>query len=230
MLKKIKVTLLAVLTLVLFYNSAYGADSRFAVAAKASTLGGGVELLTMINSSFTFRAGLNTFDYSYQINQDDIEYDADLDLNSFSAILDWHPFKGGFRVSTGILSNENSIGVDAQSSSTYDIGDTTYSGADVGSLTGNVGFESVAPYIGVGWGNTFGEDNRIGFLFDVGVIFQGIPDVSLTANGPISENEVFLEDLAVEEQELKDDLEKFKYYPVVSLGMTYRYFKFYGLL
>ncbi len=223
MLRKIKMISLLISVLAVFYSTSYGDDGRLAVAAKASTLGGGVELLARVNSNFTFRVGGNAYSHTYTTSQDDIDYDVDLDLSSVSAILDWHPFKGGFRVSAGILSNDNSIDVDAQSSAMYTIGDTTYNGADVGSLNGSVGFESVAPYVGVGWGNAFGEGKRMGVVFDVGVIFQGTPNIDLTADGTLSDNAAFLEDLALEEEELKDELDEFKYYPVISLGMTYRF-------
>jgi len=221
--RKIKRIFLIMLILIAFYSTSYGDDGRLAVAAKASTLGGGVELLARVNSNLTLRVGGNAYSHTYTTSQDDIKYDVDLDLSSVSAILDWHPFNGGFRVSAGILSNDNSIDVDAQSSATYSIGNTTYSGSDVGTLTGSVGFENVAPYVGVGWGNAFGEGKRVGVVFDVGVIFQGTPNVNLTADGTLSDNAAFLEDLALEEEELKDELNEFKYYPVISLGMTYRF-------
>lgn len=222
-MKKTKITLLAVLISMLFYSSAYSDDGRVAVAVKASSLGAGVELLTRVNSSVTFRVGGNAFSYNYTTSQNDIDYDADLDLSSVSAIVDWHPFKGGFRISAGVLSNDNSIDVDAKSSATYTIGDTTYTGGEVGSLTGSVDFDSVVPYVGFGWGNAFGEDKRIGLVFDVGVVFQGTPDVDLTANGTLADDSGFLTDLAEEEQDLQDKLDEFKYYPVLSLGMTYRF-------
>ena len=59
-------------------------------------------------------------------------------------------------------------------------------------------------------------------LFTV-VVFVGAPEVDLTATGPVASDPGFQQDLAEEEQKVSDDLEPFKYYPIVSLGLTYQF-------
>jgi hypothetical protein len=223
MKKRAEVILFAFLSLTLFCGNLYASPDSFSVAVKAGTLGGGVEVISEIKPHVNFRIGGNAFNYDYTDTEEDIEYDFDLNLRSVSAIFDWHPFKGGFKFSAGVLSNGNDLDMKAKSTATYTIGGTDYPGDQVGTLSGEVGFQSVAPYLGFGWGNAFGRDKRVGVVFDVGVLFQGMPKVDLSVDGTLADNEDFLANLAIEEQDLKEELEEFKYYPVISLGMTYSF-------
>ena len=59
--------------------------------------------------------------------------------------------------------------------------------------------------------------------FDLGVVFQGPPRVSLTATGTASSNQTFQNDLRMEQTSLQEDLNVFKHYPVVALGISYKF-------
>jgi hypothetical protein len=85
-------------------------------------------------------------------------------------------------------------------------------------LNGVVDFKSTAPYFGVGWGNA--TNGRFGLALDLGVVLQGIPQVSLTATGLVSSDPNFVQELNREVQELENDISAFKYYPVISLGLS----------
>ena len=49
----------------------------------------------------------------------------------------------------------------------------------------DVDFNDIAPYAGLGFQSGF-FGNRVEFAFDVGVLFQGDPDVDLDADGTLS--------------------------------------------
>ena len=85
-------------------------------------------------------------------------------------------------------------------------------------MNGVVDFKSTAPYFGVGWGNA--TNGRFGLALDLGVVLQGIPQVSLTATGLVSSDPNFVQELNREVQELENDISAFKYYPVISLGQS----------
>ncbi|KPK01080.1 MAG: hypothetical protein AMK71_06950, partial [Nitrospira bacterium SG8_35_4] len=140
-----------------------------------------------------------------------------------SALLDWHPFKGSFRVSGGVLYNGNEIDADARSSATYEIGNTTYSASQVGKLTGEIDFNTIAPYAGIGWDTSFGKNKRFGLLADLGVMYQGSPEVDFTAHGPIATNQAFRNNLASEEKNIENEIDEYEYYPVISIGFAYRF-------
>ena len=106
----------------------------------------------------------------------------------------------------------------------FDIGDRTFTVAEVGTLTGDLGFNEVAPYAGIGWGNAVSKDGRWAFMVDVGVLFQGRPDVALASTGgTLSDDPLRTDELRREEANLEDDLGLFRFYPVISLGIAYRF-------
>ena len=170
----------------------------------------------MINA----RAGLNFFNYSFDGTESDVSYNVDLKLKSISLLIDFHPIlTRGLRLSGGLILNSNGLDmVSDQISGTINVGGTTYDVGDVGSLNGSVDFESTAPYIGIGWGNA--ASSRFGFVLDLGIAFQGSPEVDLTATGRLATDSNFQQDLRREQNELQDDISGFKYYPVIGIGIS----------
>jgi len=191
------------------------------MALKASTLGVGLEAQKTFTDSFGGRIGINYFTYDYDGTKDDIDYNLDLNLLSVSALLDWHPFQGSFRISGGALYNGNDIDLDAKTAATYQIGGITYDASDIGNLTGNVDFNDVAPYLGIGWDTTFGKSRKFGFLLELGAIYQGTPKVDLSTS--VAASQALQNDLQAEEDSLQEDLDNFEYYPVLAVGLNYRY-------
>ena len=169
------------------------------------------------------RLGFNTYNLTYSTTDSDIDYDAELKLQNTSLLLDWHPFSGVFRLSGGLINNQNKLGLTGTPTGTTTIGNSSYTPAEIGTLTGNVGFKKTVPYAGIGWGNAAAQDKHFGFNFDIGVIFQGSPSVRLSSNGTLANDATFQSELRQEEQDLQADLKDFKYYPVISFGISYRF-------
>ena len=213
---------LAAIPLIAFPPSLAG-SSRVAVTAKASTLGLGADVAFKVAPKVALRLTGQTFSYDRSDTIDDVNYDIDLGLQSFGALVDVHPFGGSFHVSAGLLANGNEADTVAnlEPGEMYEIGDEIFTGAELGDLTGTADFDSTAPYVGVGWGNPFGRERRLGFAFGLGVIRQGVPDVSLAAENPLGDptlDQALLDEaLAVE-----DDLESLEYFPVISAGLSIR--------
>ena len=203
-----------------FAESGY---SRLAVGVKGGTLGGGLEGTVKIHDQFNARIGINGFNFDYDGTEDDVEYDFELKLFTVSALVDWFPFSNNFRLSAGFLVNGNEINASAKGAADYTIGDVTYTSSQVGTLSGNIDFNDLAPYLGVGYGNPFGSDGNWMLTLDFGVMYQGSPDVNLSADGLLANNPTFLADLKKEEDNLQDDISAFKFYPVIALGITYRF-------
>jgi hypothetical protein len=199
----------------------------FAVGLKASTLGVGVEGEYAPNQFLGVRLGVNYFTYDFDDDVRNINYDFDLNLRSISALLDWHPFPflGEFRISGGLLYNRNELEAIGRprTGDVFIIGDNVFAADQVGTLRGDIEFNEIAPYLGVGWDSSFGKDHALGFVFELGALFQGSPDVRLAADGPVSGDATFQRELERERQELQDDVDDFKVYPVVSLGVVYRF-------
>lgn len=194
---------LVAFVLILFsFNSAH-AESGVAVGARISTLGVGGEVTAQLVPNLNIRLGGNGAEYDYDGTESGIEYDFDLKLLSGTALVDWHPWSGGFRVSGGAMVNGNEVDFQAKSVATYTIGDTTYTTAEVGTLSGEIDFNALAPYVGIGWGNAVDKNKRWGFTLDLGVVYQGTPDVELRTNGSLASDAAFRANLEREKTEFR---------------------------
>jgi len=194
-----------------------------AVGARVGTLGVGFDLTSRVTDSINVRASFHPFP-SYTISEDasDVSYDLKLKMNTLGGLVDLHPGGGGFRLTGGVIFNKNKITATAQATENFDIGNHSYTPSQVGSLVGQIDFKHVAPYAGIGFGNAV-SNKKIGIVFDLGVLIQGSPNVALGATGPIASNPTFQQDLAIEETNIQDDLTPIKYYPMVSIGITYKF-------
>ncbi|GAB4346598.1 MAG: hypothetical protein Kow0089_24010 [Desulfobulbaceae bacterium] len=210
--------------LALGHTTRAGELSGFGVGAKISSLGVGGDVVASVADSLNLRLGLQGFTYDYDDTYSDIDYEADLDLFTGLLLTDWFPFGNNFRISAGVAANGNEVTVTGKPrNSTFNIGGVTYPSSQVGSLTGTIDFNSVAPYLGVGYGGSFADSDNWSFFLDIGVLFQGSPDVSYSANGPLASDPTFQARLEQERKELEDDLDEYEYYPVISMGLTWKF-------
>ncbi|HEV7783746.1 MAG TPA: TonB-dependent receptor [Thermoanaerobaculia bacterium] len=209
------------------------ARGEVAVTAKGGTLGAGVELTVGIAPQWNVRLGGNAFNYTDDHREvSGIFYDATARLRTASALLDFHPGGGGFRLSAGAIYNDTRIDGNSlvPASGLYDIGGVQVPSALVGTLDGQIKFDPVVPYVGLGWGNAVGPGRRLRFAADVGAMFQGKGKVTLTPqipagsplNDPIARAalQVLLDR---EEADIEKDVADYTVYPVVSIGISYRF-------
>lgn len=215
---KIKL-LLAVLIVFLFGSSQLSAQG-FAIGVKASTLGLSFELDKSILENLNLKAGGAFFNYTHDGGggSDDYTYEGKLELSSFFLLADWFPFGNSLRITGGALVNLNKANVVLVPSKSYTVGGDEYSPSELGSLTADVDFNPVSPYIGLGIGNPVSGNSGLKFTFDIGTIYQGSPTVDLTGTG-------LIEPSAAPDQEaqLEDNISWFKWYPVVSFGLMYKF-------
>ncbi|HSN39701.1 MAG TPA: FecR family protein [Burkholderiales bacterium] len=211
-------------------KKALAANSRSDVGltGKIGTLGYGLELNLGLSDSVSARLGINAFSYKYNATSSTVNYDFKLQLRSASALADWYPFEGSFRTSAGVLYNDNKVSLDAlPTGGTYTINGTTYAASDVGSMQGTMTFNKVAPYFGIGWGNPVAKNKGWGMVSDIGVLFQGQPRTSLVATCgatlPAPQCTALQKDAAAENAKLESDLKNFKWWPVVSIGISYQW-------
>ncbi|MDH4027385.1 MAG: hypothetical protein OEU95_00960 [Nitrospirota bacterium] len=215
---------IAAMVIFLLFISVNCYAQQNSIGLKLSTLGYGLEGERAFTDSISGRIGANYASYTYSGTEEDVKYDIDLSLQSISLLLDWHPFRNSFRLSGGAVFNGNSISMDAKPSDTYKLGDTEYTSADIGDVEGRIDFEDVSPYLGLGWDTSYGKEKRFGFLCELGVLFQGKPSVSLSADAKGGTVQAQLDaELAKEEDDLQDALDNFQYYPVLALGLSYRF-------
>lgn len=220
-------------------QSRSGSGGGVGLAVRASTLGLGIEAGVPIASRLNVRGGFNVFTYSESFSDEGIDYNADLKLQSGDIYLDVFPFGGGFHISPGLLFNANTVTGRATVPLGEDIslGDGTYINSATNPLGGSVDvdFQRVAPAVMLGWGNIVPRGSRHWSIpFEFGVVFQGAPRAMLNLTGSvcditgnncrtIASDPTVQANIRAQQAEINDTLSPFKYYPVISIGFSYRF-------
>ncbi len=203
---------------VLLAAAAAHAERNFGLGVKAGTLGLGVEGTWRPVPYFDLRIGANGYDYDDDGSQAGVNYDATLELDTVYATANLRFPLSPFRVTAGLVSNGNEFKMASTDAATFDLGGTVYTAADVGNLTSTTSFESTAPYVGIGY--DFSMLGKVGLNFDLGVLWQGDPNVTLGADGLLANDPGFQAALEAERVELVDEMKDFRAWPVVSLGFV----------
>ncbi len=197
---------------------------------KAGTLGTGPEVTVPFGEKLAFRGGFYLYDQDLDYIASGVDYQGSLQLRNLLAVVDFHPGGGAFRFSGGLAWNENSLEGVALIEDLLGLGEIPIPFFGFGTFRGEVTVNPVAPYLGFGWGK--GSRSSVsgwGFSADFGVLFHGDPEVELTiVDSPFFDNlpgaGLFLDFLLeAERRELERELEDFRYFPVVALGVTYRF-------
>ena len=205
---------------VLSMSSAYAQGIAFSI--KASTMGIDLGLTKSISPKLNGKLGLSFLSYNYSgetETEDPVAYNIDLNMFAVAAIVDYHPFENTFRFSAGLLYNATELKGDGKAVNTYEIDTHVYTPERIGTL--NVKVEpslKVSPYLGIGFGNPVTHNKRLGFLFDIGMVYMGSPDVTLEAD-----KDALIYPTIEQEADVEEDLKNAKFYPVVSLGFSYRF-------
>ncbi len=213
------------LSLLSFSTDAHAEAGDVALGAKVSTLGIGPDISIGILDSLNIRAAGHWGSIEVDGDGQDISYDCDLDLRSGLITAEWYPFNGDFHIVAGAFINGNSFdaSADLNVGESYTIGGQTFSYSEIGSLEGDIDYDSVGPYVGIGWGNPVGKDSNFTYFVDLGIAYQGSAEVSLKATGSSANDPTFVSRLKEEEKDLQEDLDDFEYYPVISMGLTYKF-------
>jgi hypothetical protein len=196
------------------------------LALRVSTLGPGLEMGKLLTGHLSVRVGANYFTVNRTQSQSDISFDASIKLQGISALVDLYPSgRGAFHLTGGIITNPltfSGTGVPT-SSGTFKINGDTYTSSQIGILTANGKFPSVGPYVGLGFGTPSRSGRRpFAFVFDLGAVV-GKPRFELNATGAATDPQLAA-DIQAQTAKTKHDIHKFiKGYPVVSMGLVYRF-------
>lgn len=210
------------------------AEVPLAVGVGAGTNGIGLQFHAGVSETLNLRLGLHHFSGSLDVDaedsngvpDDELRYSGDLELNNLSLLADWYPTGGSFHVSAGAVLNNNDLKVDARCNnpSGCEVGGSNFSRTEIGTITTDIDVDNFGPYVGIGWGNPVGGETGLHWSFELGVIYQGEPSVTMTSDGTCGGFVALCRSaLDNEEEELEDDLSDLRFYPVVSLGLSYRF-------
>jgi hypothetical protein len=213
---------------------------RIAVGAKMSTLGIGFEAATAVTNRSNVRGGFNFFNYDRVATSDGITYDAELTLRSVQIMYDQYLLRG-FHVSPGLLiynGNRAHALASVPAGQSFSLGDFRYYSSLTNPVNGTATLKlgQVAPLVLFGFGNMLPRNKRrFGVNADFGVAFQGSPDVKLNLAGVAcavsptagcvnaATDPLVQTNILREQQQANDDLKPFKYYPVLSVGFSWKF-------
>lgn len=192
-----------------------------------STLGAGLGLGFQASDSVVVRVGSNQFNKTFTTTSGSLNLDGKLKLSSFEALLDWHLFDGATHLTAGVLSNGNKLNVTViPGAGGVTLNGQTFTTAEIGTVSGEVTFNKVAPYVGFGW-NTQPKNTGFAFKSDIGVMLQGSPKATITYTGNGGGNPAVVTQInsqvAVEQTNLNEKLKDYKLYPVISFAIGYAF-------
>ena len=196
-----------------------------ALGAKIGTTGLGLDLTFGISRWINLRGGANYGSFTWSMELDDVDYDMDVNMVGFPLLVDVHPFGNHFRISGGVyIQPGTKADIEGTPSDNVQIGSHTYPPDVVGTLSGKIEADDVAPYLGIGFGNATGEEQLLTFMVDFGVIFESY-DASLTSDGAgmTAKLDTFREDLEQEESNIQKDVDDFPIYPVLTFGLAWHF-------
>jgi hypothetical protein len=207
------------------YSSAYAQNSGWAVVAKAGTQGFGADIhRELIPKTLNLRTGASFFQYSMDFDDHGIKYGGQLRLAAVPVMLDIYPFKNWFRISAGFEVNLNrAVGTAMPYQGTITINHRTYPVDQIGQLKGTFEFNRFAPLLGLGFSNPIKQGRHWGVTFDIGGIYHGKPRFPITVSGPLFSQ--LSSDLKNQQIDVEKDVEKYPFYPIVQLGISYHFGK-----
>lgn len=207
---------------------------RAGFALKMSSLGAGLEVAARVSNGSNVRVGFNDFAFDHDFTEDGDQYAAQLSLFSLQATYDWFPRHGSFHLSPGLLAyNGNRLTANTSSNAAAQAAPGIFSQPVTGSA--RIQFARVAPMFLVGWGNIIPRSGRrFSVPFEFGFVYHGDPKTSLHMNRIVcnpgdmmcitaSADPSIATGFQQEQMKIKQEVAPFKFYPVVSLGLGYRF-------
>jgi len=189
------------------------------LGARAGTLGLGGEVAIEVTPSLVVRGGLGIVPFEPSMTFSDV--DVSLKLPTvYNVGVDLY-LNGAVRVGGGILFRSGDPELKGEFNTSQDIGGTTFTPQELGTLTGVLDAKNRAPYVLLGFGRHTAEGT--GLFLDLGIVVTGEPDVRLSASGgTLSDDPSTVDALRLEAADFEDDMRSYlKIWPILSLGIRF---------
>jgi hypothetical protein len=211
------------------------ANDPQSIGVSVGTIGADIEYSKLISQKHNLALRLFAGGLSYDDSYDDTDthYDTNIQLMNLGVTLEYHPLQNGFYVGVGTIFQNNKYTLEAKpKDNKYDFNGNQYLANMVGSVHGETyGLNDLVPYLGVGYDASLFDSGKWFFTFKAGAWYQDSPKLKLTAHdclldsipgSPIGCNDLRY-DLDKEEADINEDLETYKWWPVVQFGMSYKF-------
>jgi hypothetical protein len=215
-------------------------EGRFpiGVGVKVSSLGIGGEVALAVTHRSNVRFGFNAFSYGHTFDKDGATYAGNLNLRSAQATYDLFLMQW-LHVSPGVLlynGNKVTANVSVPGGQTFTLSNTSYvsDAADPIAGTGKLTVYKAAPMVLLGIGNLVPRSRHFSTSFEIGAAYQGPPRVALNLSGSacdstglfcrsISSDPTIQSNIAAEQAKLNKSASPYKFYPVLSFGVGYKF-------
>lgn len=197
-------------------------SERLGYGAQFGVQGAGLHLRYDAAEQFYIRLDTNYLQYDDSFEVDDIDYTGELDFSNVGLLANWLPFSNiGLRITGGAFVGPLQLDGSAGGvGNTIDINGTNYLLGANDQLNTSIEYNTVNPYLGIGWDFAFGAEKNWVLGIDLGVLYMGEPDVSLVGTGALA---AATADINAELDSIREDLEDYNFLPVVKIGLTYRF-------
>jgi len=212
-------------------------------------LGGfGFDVATpLVPQRLNLRGGASFFSYSPgTITTDNLNIDGSIKFQNAAAMVDWFPFHGSFRLSSGMTIYNNtslSATLSVPTGQSFTVGGTTYysepynaitnpNGPITGSGIFTFGGNNIVPRTTIGFGNMLPKKGHFRFETEVGVQYFSAPTVQYTFSGTGCQNYIAgvysscgpipQANITSEQNKLQNDLTDLRFYPILSIGLSYK--------
>lgn len=195
--------------------------SPFSITAGVGSTGWEVGGVYAPHPMFSGRLTATTLDYSHNVSADSIRYSGKLKFSSGQAGIQFHPLANGWNLEGGVIFGDRKLDLRAAPTGNVTINGKTYTPSQVGVLTGKADLGDAAPFLAVGYDDTATRSNALGIRAVLGVAFTDKPKVSLNYSGASDPN--LSADIEQSRQKLQNKVKDFRYYPIASIGLSYRF-------
>ncbi len=188
------------------------------VGTEGAGLGYGYDVTSYLN----LRAEFDGIAFSHSFDSGDLRYDGRVNLYHGGLLADLFPAPSvvPFRFTAGLLIGGDNIDATANSmTGTYTLNGVTVP-TNGETIHARAKFPTVRPYLGIGFGHNPSHRGLSAF-FDAGVAF-GRPHVDYDVPADIA-NAAGAQNVAAEEAELQNKADRLRFYPIVKIGVTYRF-------
>src|SRR5580765_7077583 len=126
--------------------AACGSLHAAGIGIRAGTTGIGGDLAFNVAPTIDARVGYSALKWGHDLDTSNVSYKGDAKLSNLNALLDFHPLGPIFRLTGGIILNNNRY--EATGRPNFGLPGSFNAKVEAG--------HKAAPYLGVGWGNVAG--------------------------------------------------------------------------
>ncbi len=214
------------LALVCLLNLPAHADS--ALSYRVSTFGFGLDYNYRLRDTVTARLGYNFYGMGQDADSDGIQYDAKVKIAATWLLVDLHRADSPWRLSLGLSESGPRFEAQGTATGTVTFNDQTYTADKLGNIDVSIKpRNAIAPYVGIGYGQAVGKEDRFTFIADLGVLYVGAPTSKVIAECGTAvtstECDQLVSDIRTEAAAREEEWRHLQWWPVLSIGFAMRW-------